>query len=69
MQISEDDLWIQTYGRLYQKLCSTVGDIPIGIYRTESQMADSSEVPSRLQGCSNSYIICLAVKCQFRLNV
>uniref|UniRef100_A0A674D5L9 Potassium sodium-activated channel subfamily T member 2 n=1 Tax=Salmo trutta TaxID=8032 RepID=A0A674D5L9_SALTR len=37
MQISEDDLWIQTYGRLYQKLCSTVGDIPIGIYRTESQ--------------------------------
>uniref|UniRef100_A0A8C7WIH1 Potassium sodium-activated channel subfamily T member 2 n=1 Tax=Oncorhynchus mykiss TaxID=8022 RepID=A0A8C7WIH1_ONCMY len=44
MQISEDDLWIQTYGRLYQKLCSTVGDIPIGIYRTESQMADSSEV-------------------------
>uniref|UniRef100_A0A8C7H822 Potassium sodium-activated channel subfamily T member 2 n=1 Tax=Oncorhynchus kisutch TaxID=8019 RepID=A0A8C7H822_ONCKI len=51
MQISEDDLWIQTYGRLYQKLCSTVGDIPIGIYRTESQMADSSEVPSR---CSNN---------------
>ncbi|XP_014045077.1 potassium channel subfamily T member 2 [Salmo salar] len=43
MQISEDDLWIQTYGRLYQKLCSTVGDIPIGIYRTESQTADSSE--------------------------
>ncbi|CAB1317829.1 unnamed protein product [Coregonus sp. 'balchen'] len=42
MQISEDDLWIQTYGRLYQKLCSTVGDIPIGIYRTESQTADSS---------------------------
>uniref|UniRef100_A0A8C8JFK4 RCK N-terminal domain-containing protein n=1 Tax=Oncorhynchus tshawytscha TaxID=74940 RepID=A0A8C8JFK4_ONCTS len=37
MQISEDDLWIQTYGRLYQKLCSTVGNIPIGIYRTESQ--------------------------------
>uniref|UniRef100_A0A8C7HBH7 Potassium sodium-activated channel subfamily T member 2 n=1 Tax=Oncorhynchus kisutch TaxID=8019 RepID=A0A8C7HBH7_ONCKI len=47
MQISEDDLWIQTYGRLYQKLCSTVGDIPIGIYRTESQMADSSEVDER----------------------
>ncbi|XP_038859266.1 potassium channel subfamily T member 2-like isoform X3 [Salvelinus namaycush] len=56
MQISEDDLWIQTYGRLYQKLCSTVGDIPIGIYRTESQMADSSEVPSRPQGCSNNVI-------------
>uniref|UniRef100_A0A674D5E0 Potassium sodium-activated channel subfamily T member 2 n=1 Tax=Salmo trutta TaxID=8032 RepID=A0A674D5E0_SALTR len=50
MQISEDDLWIQTYGRLYQKLCSTVGDIPIGIYRTESQTADSSE-ESQLSVC------------------
>uniref|UniRef100_A0AAY4ADK0 RCK N-terminal domain-containing protein n=1 Tax=Denticeps clupeoides TaxID=299321 RepID=A0AAY4ADK0_9TELE len=35
MRITEEDLWIQTYGRLYQKLCSSVGDIPIGIYRTE----------------------------------
>ncbi|XP_037390144.1 potassium channel subfamily T member 2 isoform X2 [Pygocentrus nattereri] len=43
MQITEDDLWIQTYGRLYQKLCSTVGDIPIGIYRTESQRPESLE--------------------------
>ncbi|CAB1325842.1 unnamed protein product, partial [Coregonus sp. 'balchen'] len=48
MQISEDDLWIQTYGRLYQKLCSTVGDIPIGIYRTESQMSGSSETDIEL---------------------
>uniref|UniRef100_A0A674EQH3 Potassium sodium-activated channel subfamily T member 2 n=1 Tax=Salmo trutta TaxID=8032 RepID=A0A674EQH3_SALTR len=62
MQISEDDLWIQTYGRLYQKLCSTVGDIPIGIYRTESQMADSSEVPSRLQGCSNNSQLSICVE-------
>uniref|UniRef100_A0A674ERJ1 Potassium sodium-activated channel subfamily T member 2 n=1 Tax=Salmo trutta TaxID=8032 RepID=A0A674ERJ1_SALTR len=53
MQISEDDLWIQTYGRLYQKLCSTVGDIPIGIYRTESQMADSSE--SQLSICVEDF--------------
>uniref|UniRef100_A0A8C7WKW0 Potassium sodium-activated channel subfamily T member 2 n=1 Tax=Oncorhynchus mykiss TaxID=8022 RepID=A0A8C7WKW0_ONCMY len=59
MQISEDDLWIQTYGRLYQKLCSTVGDIPIGIYRTESQMADSSEVPSR---CSNNSQLSICVE-------
>uniref|UniRef100_A0AAY4C369 RCK N-terminal domain-containing protein n=1 Tax=Denticeps clupeoides TaxID=299321 RepID=A0AAY4C369_9TELE len=37
MKITEEDLWIRTYGRLYQKLCSSTGDIPIGIYRTESQ--------------------------------
>uniref|UniRef100_A0A673W7A7 Potassium channel subfamily T member 2-like n=1 Tax=Salmo trutta TaxID=8032 RepID=A0A673W7A7_SALTR len=37
MKITEDDLWIRTYGRLYQKLCSSTGDIPIGIYRTEAQ--------------------------------
>ncbi|KAI6192049.1 Calcium-activated BK potassium channel alpha subunit [Aphelenchoides bicaudatus] len=34
LQITEDDVWIRTYGRLYQKLCSSVADIPIGIYRT-----------------------------------
>uniref|UniRef100_W5K379 Potassium sodium-activated channel subfamily T member 2 n=1 Tax=Astyanax mexicanus TaxID=7994 RepID=W5K379_ASTMX len=44
MEITEDDLWLQTYGRLYQKLCSTVGDIPIGIYRTEFQMNESLEL-------------------------
>ncbi|KAK1786795.1 hypothetical protein P4O66_017197, partial [Electrophorus voltai] len=43
MRISEEDLWIRTYGRLYQKLCSTVGDIPIGIYRTKLQMAEQLE--------------------------
>ncbi|KAI4885497.1 hypothetical protein NFI96_033718, partial [Prochilodus magdalenae] len=48
MQITEEDLWIQTYGRLYQKLCSTVGDIPIGIYRTESQSTEPLE-PSQSQ--------------------
>lgn len=35
MRISVDDLWIRTYGRLYQKLCSTTCEIPIGIYRTQ----------------------------------
>uniref|UniRef100_A0A7E4ZRB9 Potassium channel subfamily T member 2 n=1 Tax=Panagrellus redivivus TaxID=6233 RepID=A0A7E4ZRB9_PANRE len=35
IQITEDDMWIRTYGRLYQKLCASVGDIPIGIYRTK----------------------------------
>ncbi|XP_064415545.1 potassium channel subfamily T member 2 isoform X3 [Latimeria chalumnae] len=43
MKITEEDLWIRTYGRLYQKLCSSTGDIPIGIYRTESQKLKTSE--------------------------
>ncbi|EMP34254.1 Potassium channel subfamily T member 2 [Chelonia mydas] len=43
MKITEDDLWIRTYARLYQKLCSSTGDIPIGIYRTESQKLTTSE--------------------------
>ncbi|TNM96824.1 hypothetical protein fugu_014980 [Takifugu bimaculatus] len=43
MKITEDDLWIRTYGRLYQKLCSTNGDIPIGIYRTEAHKLPVSE--------------------------
>nr|XP_023488333.1 potassium channel subfamily T member 2 isoform X4 [Equus caballus] len=43
MTITEDDLWIRTYARLYQKLCSSTGDVPIGIYRTESQKLTTSE--------------------------
>uniref|UniRef100_A0A7N6A6K2 RCK N-terminal domain-containing protein n=1 Tax=Anabas testudineus TaxID=64144 RepID=A0A7N6A6K2_ANATE len=43
MKITEDDLWIRTYGRLYQKLCSSTGDIPIGIYRTEAHKLLVSE--------------------------
>ena len=30
-------MWIKTYGNLYQKLVSTTGEIPIGIYRTLEQ--------------------------------
>uniref|UniRef100_A0AAR2JN85 Potassium sodium-activated channel subfamily T member 2b n=1 Tax=Pygocentrus nattereri TaxID=42514 RepID=A0AAR2JN85_PYGNA len=44
MKITEEDLWIRTYGRLYQKLCSSTGDIPIGIYRTEAHKLPVSEV-------------------------
>uniref|UniRef100_A0AAY4AB08 RCK N-terminal domain-containing protein n=1 Tax=Denticeps clupeoides TaxID=299321 RepID=A0AAY4AB08_9TELE len=44
MRITEEDLWIQTYGRLYQKLCSSVGDIPIGIYRTEVLKSEPCQV-------------------------
>ncbi|KAM4020854.1 LOW QUALITY PROTEIN: potassium channel subfamily T member 1 [Anomaloglossus baeobatrachus] len=43
MKITEDDLWIRTYGRLFQKLCSSSAEIPIGIYRTQSHMFSTSE--------------------------
>ncbi|XP_025993690.1 potassium channel subfamily T member 2 isoform X4 [Solenopsis invicta] len=43
MRIMKDDMWIRTYGRLYQKLCSTTCEIPIGIYRTQdTTVSDSS---------------------------
>ncbi|KAG1969222.1 potassium channel subfamily T member 2 [Pimephales promelas] len=45
LSIKEDDLCIQTYGTLYQVLSSTVGDIPIGIYRTKSQKVQPPESP------------------------
>lgn len=45
MKITKDDMWIRTYGRLYQKLCSTTCEIPIGIYRTQdTSNADASHV-------------------------
>ncbi|XP_035523843.1 potassium channel subfamily T member 1-like isoform X2 [Morone saxatilis] len=43
MKITEEDLWISTYGRLFQKLCSSSAEIPIGIYRTESHIFSTSE--------------------------
>uniref|UniRef100_A0A667X3H9 Potassium sodium-activated channel subfamily T member 1 n=1 Tax=Myripristis murdjan TaxID=586833 RepID=A0A667X3H9_9TELE len=44
MKVAEEDLWIRTYGRLFQKLCSSSAEIPIGIYRTESHIFSTSEV-------------------------
>ncbi|XP_053380951.1 potassium channel subfamily T member 2-like isoform X3 [Mercenaria mercenaria] len=44
MKITKDDLWIRTYGRLYQKLCSTTCEIPIGIYRTQTKSCRSPPV-------------------------
>ncbi|XP_020818236.1 potassium channel subfamily T member 2 isoform X7 [Drosophila serrata] len=45
MRITKDDMWIRTYGRLYQKLCSTTCEIPIGIYRTQdTSNADTSHI-------------------------
>ncbi|XP_046901855.1 LOW QUALITY PROTEIN: potassium channel subfamily T member 1 [Hypomesus transpacificus] len=43
MKVTEEDLWIRTYGRLFQKLCSSSAEIPIGIYRTESHIFPTSE--------------------------
>ncbi|KOC62087.1 Potassium channel subfamily T member 1, partial [Habropoda laboriosa] len=45
MRITKDDMWIRTYGRLYQKLCSTTCEIPIGIYRTQdTTVSDTSHL-------------------------
>ncbi|XP_022356072.1 potassium channel subfamily T member 1 [Enhydra lutris kenyoni] len=43
MRVTEEDLWIRTYGRLFQKLCSSSAEIPIGIYRTECHVFSTSE--------------------------
>ncbi|XP_022242998.1 potassium channel subfamily T member 1-like [Limulus polyphemus] len=48
MRISEEDLWIRTYGRLYQKLCSTTCEVPIGICRTQSSLSDASSLSLEL---------------------
>ena len=34
LKVREDHIWIETYGRLFQRLCSTTCAIPIGLYRT-----------------------------------
>ncbi|RNA05993.1 potassium channel subfamily T member 2 isoform X7 [Brachionus plicatilis] len=34
-KITYKDSWVRTYGRLYQYLCSTTNEIPIGVYRTD----------------------------------
>ncbi|XP_043325918.1 potassium channel subfamily T member 1 isoform X2 [Cervus elaphus] len=49
MKISEDDLWIRTYGRLFQKLCSSSAEIPIGIYRTQCHVFSTEPPDLRAQ--------------------
>ncbi|XP_028353224.1 potassium channel subfamily T member 1 isoform X5 [Physeter macrocephalus] len=49
MKVTEDDLWIRTYGRLFQKLCSSSAEIPIGIYRTECHVFSSEPHNLRAQ--------------------
>uniref|UniRef100_A0A8C1XH99 Si:dkey-21e5.1 n=1 Tax=Cyprinus carpio TaxID=7962 RepID=A0A8C1XH99_CYPCA len=53
MKVTEEDLWIRTYGRLFQKLCSSSAEIPIGIYRTESHMFSSSESQVSVEDCED----------------
>ncbi|XP_068819927.1 potassium channel subfamily T member 1 isoform X3 [Capricornis sumatraensis] len=55
MKISEDDLWIRTYGRLFQKLCSSSAEIPIGIYRTQSHVfSTESQVSVSVEDCEDT---------------
>uniref|UniRef100_A0A8C4NHP9 Potassium sodium-activated channel subfamily T member 1 n=1 Tax=Eptatretus burgeri TaxID=7764 RepID=A0A8C4NHP9_EPTBU len=56
VKVSEEDLWIRTYGRLYQKLCSSTGEIPIGIYRTETHSfsAHESQVSISIDDCEDA---------------
>ncbi|XP_021496725.1 potassium channel subfamily T member 1 isoform X9 [Meriones unguiculatus] len=49
MKVTEDDLWIRTYGRLFQKLCSSSAEIPIGIYRTECHVFSAEPHDLRAQ--------------------
>ena len=55
MRITKDDVWIRTYGRLYQKLCSTTCEIPIGIYRTQdtSNAENAAEDPGEETFCGD----------------
>uniref|UniRef100_A0A8C5RR82 Potassium sodium-activated channel subfamily T member 1 n=1 Tax=Laticauda laticaudata TaxID=8630 RepID=A0A8C5RR82_LATLA len=55
MKITEDDLWIRSYGRLFQKLCSSSAEIPIGIYRTESHMFSTtdSQISINVEDCED----------------
>ncbi|KAG5895237.1 hypothetical protein JTB14_003452 [Gonioctena quinquepunctata] len=60
MKITKEDMWIRTYGRLYQKLCSTTCEIPIGIYRTQdTSISDSSHVS--MSAASSPWSSCVRV--------
>ncbi|XP_072310736.1 potassium channel subfamily T member 1 isoform X1 [Eucyclogobius newberryi] len=56
MKVTEEDIWIGTYGRLFQKLCSSSAEIPIGIYRTESHIFSTTEsqVSMSVDDCEDS---------------
>ncbi|XP_012884815.1 PREDICTED: potassium channel subfamily T member 1 [Dipodomys ordii] len=61
MKITEDDLWIRTYGRLFQKLCSSSAEIPIGIYRTQChvfsephELRAQSQISVNMEDCEDT---------------
>ena len=58
MKITKEDMWIRTYGRLYQKLCSTTCEIPIGIYRTQDT-SNSETVPIKIR-LKNDYTVSIS---------
>ncbi|XP_046845031.1 potassium channel subfamily T member 2-like isoform X2 [Xenia sp. Carnegie-2017] len=35
IKLTDDHMWLGNYGCLYQRLCSTTGEIPVGMLRTE----------------------------------
>lgn len=35
IKLTEDHMWLGRYGCLFQRLCSTRGEVPIGMLRTE----------------------------------
>ncbi|KAK3087261.1 hypothetical protein FSP39_003776 [Pinctada imbricata] len=68
MKITKEDLWIRTYGRLYQKLCSTTCEIPIGIYRTQIQPRSAGmTAPSGGEGANST--ASMATRDQSALNL
>ncbi|CAM9577800.1 unnamed protein product [Lampetra fluviatilis] len=57
MHVTERELrWFGTYGRLHRCLCSSGGDVPIGIYRTETHGAapSDSQVSISVEDCEEA---------------
>lgn len=55
-------MWIRTYGRLYQKLCSTTCEIPIAIYRTmqctESESEENTSLTMSAERAEIAQLVC-----------
>uniref|UniRef100_A0A2I3LRP4 Potassium sodium-activated channel subfamily T member 1 n=1 Tax=Papio anubis TaxID=9555 RepID=A0A2I3LRP4_PAPAN len=56
MKITEGDLWIRTYGRLFQKLYSSSAEIPIGIYPglREPVLPPESQISVNMEDCEDT---------------
>ncbi|KAL3285335.1 hypothetical protein HHI36_019444 [Cryptolaemus montrouzieri] len=68
MKITKEDMWIRTYGRLYQKLCSTTCEIPIGIYRTQdTSLTETSHVSISNQ--SSAWSSCVRVASKTKVTI